>query len=62
MSVIPSILANPDADDPIDDDEVSHKHCNRIPPTYPTNVHTSDMQPGIGKIRLLEEAGNVLCV
>ena len=34
MSVIPSILANPDADDPIDDDEVSHKHCNRIPLTY----------------------------
>ena len=34
MSVIPSILANPDADDPIDDDEVSHKHCNRIPPWY----------------------------
>ena len=34
MSVIPSILADPDADDPIDDDEVSHKHCNRIPPRY----------------------------
>ena len=58
MSVILSILANPDADDPIDDDEVSHKHCNRIPLMY---IHP-DMQPGIRKIRLLEEAGNVLCV
>ena len=34
MPVIPCILANPDADDPIDDDEVSHKHCNRIPLSY----------------------------
>ena len=34
MSVIPSILANPDADDPIEDNEVSHKHCIPIPPMY----------------------------
>ena len=39
MSVIPSILANPDADDPIDDDEVSHKH----PRTY-VHTYTPDMQ------------------
>ena len=62
MSVIPSILANPDADDPIDDDEVSHKHCNRIPLTYICMYIHPDMQPGIRKIRLLKEAGNVLCV
>ena len=41
MSVIPSILANPDADDPIDDDEVSHKHCN--PLSHP-RTYTPDMQ------------------
>ena len=52
MSVILSILANPDADDPIDDDEVSHKHCNRIPPMYKCTYIHPDMQPGIRKIRL----------
>ena len=62
MSVIPSILATPDADDPIDDDEVSHKHCNHIPLTYICTYIHPDMPPGIRKIRLLEEAGNVLCV
>ena len=31
MSVI---VANLDDDDSTDDDEVSHKHCNCIPPTY----------------------------
>ena len=45
MSVIPSILANPDADDPIDDDEVSHKHCNRIPPTYVCTYNNCYLPP-----------------
>ena len=34
MSVITSILTNSDADDTIDADKVSHKHCN------PMYVHT----------------------